>query len=345
MSDIQEMNPFLQNALETNNPVFLNFTPLPHRISHDPTTSPISEPDLLKKTVSDMQISTERLPKFDPNLGKPLSTESEQYAALLRKHGTYVGRNNDIYRVMTAEQSYLVTALARGENIKQEILDKSHSAGRPSLYESNAFIESNQDAKLYRTRTIGEPDKILASFKVAEMVGARQATIKTADIIEGKRVVMEEFMLGAHESNANDIELVNTDNATTFLAHAMITEDLDWQSRNFVVNTDGELVRVDSKQVFIEEGDNINIGGNPTEQYKQELLKIKIKADPIMKAILARADEQKVAELVHSFDTEKYRAALLDSGIEAANADKIISVTTQNIKESQQRLHEYKALL
>lgn len=340
MSDILEVNPLLQNAIETGNPTFLNYSPLPHHLSEEL----VSENDRLKDTLSRMQINMDRLPKFDAARGVPLTTETEQMAALLRKNGVYVGHHNDVYRVMTAEQSYMVAALARRETPRPEILEKLQSTGRPSIYEEQAFIETNQDAKLYRTRNRGNTDKVVASYKASEMLGARQATVRAADIIEGKRLVMEEYMLGARESTDADIGLITSENATTFLAHALLTEDLDWQSRNFVVNADGEFVRVDSKQIFVEK-DEVPTAPLATTEEKQQVLKDKIIADPVMKAILEKADEAKVVELLQTFDTEVFKTNLQQEGIEGVTVETIVTMTNENIKNASMRLQEYKKLL
>ena len=295
---------------------------------------------LLGDAANRLNIDPTELPNFDSKTGKRHETKIERMAAALAKKNVYISESGNTYRVMAPVDAYISSCVMKKENpnplIVQRLKDRKNS-----LYADGSFV-TDAEGKIFHTRKRANVNKVAASGVVADMIGSPSAGVRTGKIIGGEAIVLEEYFFGSREFSSNDIDRMSQTEVDAMTAHALLTGDVDFQSRNVLVTPQGRVKRFDSKLVF----------QGPEDQYMQDslasegdqiaLVKDRIKNDEGVRAIYSKSSMEGVTAIAESFDPDLFEQKLQAAGLPLEEV-RVIAERARNNKASiKKRLEEYK---
>lgn len=337
-----EHSSYLNQAREQYPHSFINFTPLPEGLIQEPHDSL----QIVKDTASRLNIKPGILIGIDFRRMSKVS-DIDRLTEALQQKGIYCSTSAEVFEVLSAEQTYILKMIADGKVPDEKKLHKLSRYQSRDIRNQDCIIQSDQDTRVYKPRIKGDPNRLQVSKAIADMMHVNFPQMKATSIINGPDILLEEFFLGARESEPADIDQLSEEEATRIAAHALLTEDLDWQRHNFVVDKQGKLFRVDSKAVF----QNAATQGNPlfedvtTESNRQMLVERLIHEDAVARKIIEKTDMKLFSDTVANFNGEELKQTLITAGLPILEVEHVMESMNYNKEKSEARMKRYKGLL
>jgi hypothetical protein len=267
------------------------------------------------------------------------------------EHGKNIGEeannivtfeNGNSYRVLPWAEAYMANMRASSKEPNKASLEKASSLPQPSIENHGAILEDTH-GKAFRALGRGNPNKVVASGIVADMVRAPHGEVRFEHRPDGKSVVVEEYFLGSRDFTPEDARTMPQEEVDTIISHMLIAEDLDAKAGNFIVTIDGKVKRIDSKKVFQESQDTMGDDVS-TDELRQKLVRERIQYDPALHTLIKRADPKTVEGLVKSFDKNDFKIRMQEGKISKQYQQSILERVETTIATAISHLQEYKSI-
>lgn len=243
---------------------------------------------------------------------------------LSERSKTCMGESGKEYRGLTPLEMYQLSCSSKGIEPNPDVIASLSNKDAPLIDEWGAMVMS--DEKVYRPRHSGSREKVIASGIIMDQLNTPHAEL-VVDVIDGETMVFEHFYLNAEQATPQSVEQVSVQDANLFIAHMLITEDLDCHARNFVQLSTGSVIRVDSKFVFQDGVSSDAAFDTSTIDARTATIESRVRDDPFVRAVVGKCNQAEVEQIINNFDipslSEKLRKLHFEESTIAEVAEKI----------------------